>query len=360
MDNRLEDLILEAHSLPEGKAKLLLLEEVARMADSQNDIETGFNIRKEIVRQGMFNGHHLNAITAFSWRLACCEKYPQEFDISNLLWEYKWIVNLVYLFPDVPKDKIEQLFEDMKNKYNQEGASLRPYYCMKCKYLFGSGFGEMAEEYYSKWINSPRDSYSDCKACDVDNQVYYLLYTKNYEKALDIVQPILLRRLSCAEVPHITYNRLLLPLLELGRLDDAQSFHEKGYKLIHKNKGFLEYMGNHLLYLTITDVNMALNVFEKHFQWAFDTLTLYYKFDFYLASWVMFLKLKKIGKDDVKVHLQKDCNIIEKYNLNTIEDILAWFEKQTRDMANKFNTRNGNDYFNIMIQDKLKLVDFQP
>ncbi|HOQ36363.1 MAG TPA: hypothetical protein PK033_02400 [Acetivibrio sp.] len=359
MDGKLEKLLSEIDLMPDGKAKLLMLEEAARIADSQNDLKAGFDIREEIVHQGVFYGHHLNAIIAFSWRLAQCEKNPHLFDISDLLWEYKWIVEEIYKFPDVPSEKIEQLFEDMKDKYNREGASLRPYYCIKCKYLYSSGFKERAEELYFKWINSPRDGYSDCRACDIDNQVLYLLYIKDYEKAFEMAQPILSGRLKCAEIPHLTYAELLLPSLETGRLNDAQIFHEKGYKLIYKNKDFLESMSKHLLYLTVVDVNKAVNIFEKHFQWAFETHTIFFKFEFYLASWVMFTKLKKLGKEQLKIHLQKDCNIIEKYKLNTIDDIIAWFEKETTDMANKFNLRNGNDHFNGVIQERLKLVGFQ-
>ncbi len=353
----LDELLFKADSMPDGQAKLLLLEEAARIADSLNDIEKGYDIRTEIIYQGIFSGYSMNAIIAFSWCLSQYDRNPERFSSYSLLWEYKWILGHVDEFPDICLGKIDEIFEDMRKRYLQQGASLRAYYSLKCKHMMKLGQKMEAEEFYRKWTDTPRDYLSDCKACDLDSEIEYLIYSRNYQKALELVKPILSKQLKCHEVPHITYQKLLLPLLEIGKKEEAQEMHEKGYKLINKNKEYIVEMSNHLTYLAITNPIKALNVFEKHFHWAYETYSLYRKFQFYLASWMMFFKLKTLGYQDLKLRLQHECDIFNSYDLKDIDGVLNWFEKETRCMAGRFNDRNGNEYFNEIINEKLRLAE---
>ena len=318
----LDELLSEAYSMPDGQAKLLLLEEAARIADNLNDIDRGYDIRTDIIYQGVFSGYAMNAIVAFSWCLAQFDKDPERYSSYDLLWEYKWILGHVDDFPDIPLNKADEIFEDMRRRYLEYGASLRPYYSLKCRHMMKLGQKVEAEEFYTKWINASRDYLNDCTACDLDNEIEYMIYIGDYEKALEMAKPILSNQLKCGEVPHITYHKFLIPLLKLGKKEEAQQMHDKGYKLINKNREFIAEVSNHMIYLTITDPQKALSVFESHFQWAYETLSLYRKFLFYLASWVLFLKLKSIGYEDIKLRLQNECDIVNVFNIKDMDCVL--------------------------------------
>lgn len=202
----LDELLSEAYSMPDGQAKLLLLEEAARIADNLNDIDRGYDIRTDIIYQGVFSGYAMNAIVAFSWCLAQFDKDPERYSSYDLLWEYKWILGHVDDFPDIPLNKADEIFEDMRRRYLEYGASLRPYYSLKCRHMMKLGQKVEAEEFYTKWINASRDYLNDCTACDLDNEIEYMIYIGDYEKALEMAKPILSNQLKCGEVPHITYH----------------------------------------------------------------------------------------------------------------------------------------------------------
>jgi pentatricopeptide repeat protein len=349
----------KADEMPEGHGKILLLQEAARLADSQNNIELGYDIRKDIIEAGIFSGYPLDAIVAFSWCIAQFDKNPDEFDSYDMLWEYKWIITNIDSFPEVPMDKIEELFNDMKLRYEQDDASLRPYFSLKCALYQRIGNTKLAEEYFNKWVWAKTDDLSDCPACDMDSQIDYYIYRKDLDKAYELFNQMLARKIKCAEVPHVTYSKFLIPLVKSGKYDEAITFHEKGYKLISKNRSFVYEIGDHLLYLAITNTDEALELFQKHFTWAFETASILDRFNVYLASWILFERLKKAGINNLKISLKKDYDIFTKFDLKNISDTINWFEKNTREMAESFNKRNGTDYYNEVIANTLKLVDFQ-
>jgi pentatricopeptide repeat protein len=343
--------------MPEGHGKILLLQEAARLADSDNDIELGYDIRKDIIEAGIFSGYPLDAIVAFSWCLAQYDKNPDDFDTYDLLWEYKWILGNIDSFPEVPLDKIFELFEDMKKRYKEYGATMGPYYSIKCGFYQRTGEKEKAEENFAKWIKEKRDELSDCHACELDDQIDYYVFIKDYDKALKLFKEMLSKKIKCAEVPHITYSKFLIPFLEMGRKDDAQAYHEKGYSMINKNRTFVHQLGDHLLYLAITNINEAVNLFQKHFSWAFETSEVLARFNFYLSSLVLFERMKKAGITNPKIILKGESNIFEKHNLKDISDVIKWFEDSTYDLADKFDKRNGTGYYQEKIVEIIKLAN---
>ena len=79
----------------------------------------------------------------------------------------------------------------------------------------------------------------------MDIGVGYLTTLGREGEALAAAAPILEGRHKCAQVPHRTYARVLLPLLRLGRPAEAMSCHRKGYRLIARNPDFVGQVGKH-------------------------------------------------------------------------------------------------------------------
>src|SRR5207244_6764992 len=108
----------------------------------------------------------------------------------------------------------------------------------------------------------------------------------------------------CAEVPHRTFARLVMPLLRLGRVDEAMEHHKKGYRMVSNNRKFLGHLALHLNFLTLTDnLPRAVKVLQKHLPWTQEVQELSRRFSFYLAALLLLQQVQARGKSTLPLRL---------------------------------------------------------
>ena len=88
---QIETLRQQADGLPQGPARMALLEEAVRLADTHQDLDLGFYLRYDVAQTATFGGMAEKLLVAFSWRLAQCDRHPERFNEFRLMWEYKWV-----------------------------------------------------------------------------------------------------------------------------------------------------------------------------------------------------------------------------------------------------------------------------
>jgi tetratricopeptide (TPR) repeat protein len=354
-----KELYNKAKEMPPGKAKLLLLEEAARISDFQNNGSLGFDIRADIIRLAFFHGFPLNGIVAFSSNLSYNDKNPNYLNNWYNLFHYKWILGGIDSFPEISSGKIKELYRDMKQRFRENGFNLNPYYGLKCLYHTRKGNIKKATKFYKKWIDIPLDKMGDCKACYYSHQITYHIFVKDYNKAIEVFNYIFENNLKCTNVPGPIYSEFLIPYLEIGKLKEAKEFHEKGYAAVSNNFEYIDHIALHMLFSAITNLDEAVEIFQKHIGWALETTDKLSQFYFHLSSWVLFERLKKFGHISLKIKLKGERNIFEKHNLDDISDVVAWFKDKTLDLADKFDKRNGTSYYNNLINKTITYIDFQ-
>ncbi len=94
----IEELWAEADLLSEGPAKVVLLEEAIRLADTHGDLELGFDLRENLIEACTFCGLGEKSLVAFIWCLGQCDRHPERFSQDDLLWKYKWIITALRIF----------------------------------------------------------------------------------------------------------------------------------------------------------------------------------------------------------------------------------------------------------------------
>ena len=343
MEQEYWKIMNQVQELPKSQIKVSLLEEAVRIADALNDINKGYDARLELVMATSDIGLIDKTIVAYTWCLSIYDKFSEQFDYVSLMWRYKWIVSHLDEFPQISFEKIDQVYEDMKQRYTSFEISLRPYYQYKHKHALNRGDIELAQLYYDKWINAEVDYWSDCKACEVDQKVHSQYLLGNVDQCLELATPIINGSMRCGEVPHLTLAVLLLPLLQKGNLNEAEKLETKSYKLIKTNKKFLPQLSYHLNYLTIINPRRAFNLFEKYLPWALETNNYQTKFNYYLASYV-FLSLNDKAKEKLKISKLPDYITFE------------WIEAQTNQIAELFNKRNGNSFYKDRIKTQYEQI----
>lgn len=342
-----EDIMDQAYSLPNGRAKIALLEEAIRIADSLGDVEQGYSAREELVETCTFSGHPMKALVAFSWLLGQFDQQPDEYDDFTLLWSYKWILDSIASFPEINRAQIEELLADMRRRYEQFGYSERSYYYYRFSLLKDYGEVEEAQQFLDKTKAMDRDEMSDCEACEQHQFVEFEVMKGNDEQIIRTARPILRGRMTCGEVPHLTLSKVLMPLYRQGKLEEAEKYQKQGYRLIKGNRDFVLHSGEHMYYLLNIDLLQALEVFEQWVGLSLDHENPRDKMMFNAYAAVLFKRL--VADGNVKsVKLPAGYPYPEE--ANDLPAIASRLEQMALETAGRLDQRNGNSYYTTLIQ----------
>ena len=296
-------------------------------------------------------------LVAFAWMLAQFDRDPDAYDAQRLLWQYKWVVNALPDFPQITRAQIEEMFADMERRYRAAGASMETIFFKIRAVAYKMGDLAAAADAHLALAGVSRDDLSDCLACEVDAKAEYLFIQREYEQGVIAAGPILRGRLSCSEVPQVTYAQLLGPLLRLDRGDEAMQHHLVGYKMIARNPvEFIPQMAEHVEFLALTDnLPRAVRLFEKHVALALESPCPAWRFRFFLAAKLLCERLAEAGRDTVKLKMPQTFPTRSDAGQQRAGDLVNWFTADLTDWAGRFDARNGNDFFHKRIADLAEL-----
>ena len=192
---QVRELLSRAAELPEGHAKVALIEEAVRLADAHADLDLGYKARKKLLDACLGAGQGQTMILAFSWCLAQTDREPERFGGTDVYWEFRWVVSELATFPEVGRGQIEGMLADMRRRYEAAGLSLRAYHLLRRYVGMDLGDPAVAAAADADWKLSPRDASSDSVVTEVGFDVRYHVFKGETEEALDIAMPILSHRM---------------------------------------------------------------------------------------------------------------------------------------------------------------------
>ncbi|MBC1496700.1 hypothetical protein HB880_02310 [Listeria welshimeri] len=299
--------------------KVKVLERIIAGADLYNNIEDGIEAREMLIETCFTVGFPKKQLQAFSWLIKKWEDVDSDYyiDTDDLFWNYKWICADVPTFDEVSKAQIDGLLNDMKEKFEQQNYSLRPYYKVCTLAAMSMGDVEKAKELFEKWSITEGDYLNDCPACETSDQVHYFCFIQDYETAEKTAKPIIEGKQRCAEVPHLTYGNMALAYLRLGDEKMAQECFDKGYPLVEKQSSLLPPLGQLLKYLVLTNqTEKAREVINTNLEIVLQAESGLDRLIFLQAAYPLFDR-------------EKEADLIE----------------MTEALTAKFDARNGNNYY---------------
>jgi hypothetical protein len=147
-------------------------------------------------------------------------------------------------------------------------------------------------------------------------------------------------------VPHRTYAQLLLPLLRLGRPEEAREYHQTGYRLIGEDPEFLAAAARHLEYLAITgELDEALQVAQTHLPNAVSTPSVGNRMRFYGAVWIVLIMLFDDGQRKLRLKLPASFPLFDPQGMYETAVLRDWFGKEVKVLVVQFDHRNGNSHY---------------
>jgi len=274
MATEVDDFLREGALMPYGSERVRLHAEAVRVADLHQDLEAGFKARQQLIQSANLGGDPNLALVAFAWCLGQHDADPKRFPangggyFTNLLWMYKWVVERAIEHPAISRAKVDELLADMARRYTAGGFSLRPVRKLELQSAVTAQEAERIPAAMAEWLRLRRDSLSDCMACDVDMTSAAHLATHDLKLAREAAKPIFELRMTCAEVPTVTYGRFLLPLSRSGDDEEAQRLAHLLPRKIGINRDYVTPAGALVVYLVERRSRPALPTAQRHATWA--------------------------------------------------------------------------------------------
>ncbi len=353
MSTDYDSLFQRLREVPHGREQIAVFEELLRLADSNKDIPTAYEARRDYVRLCCEEGFPEKGIVAFSWCLAQFDKDPELDDEHSLIWQYKVILELIPVFHSVSRDQIIRLQEDMAKRLAHLGVSERTAHYYRCWNLMRMGDYDDALRYQEQYMAMARDSMSDCKACEADRQVELLVRMHKDEEALKLAKPIMSGQMRCGEVPEFTNGHLVKSLVRTGKETDAVELAKSGFKLVQNERKYIGTLGDLLLIpVRARDFQTGLRQITKYLPWVADCAAGELKFRFLNATALFFeaFAAQSPGKQ-VKVRIPENMGFSQDGDLYDAAMLAERFFEQTKALAGLFNQRNGNDRYNQLMAD---------
>ena len=340
-----ERLMDEAYGLPNGTAKLGMLEEAARVADVNGMEEEAYEARSEIVETATFCGYPMKALIAFSWQLGRFDQQPERYDEETLMWSYKWILGELSSFPR-SRDKMMELLEDFGRRFKSFGYSDRSYWYYRFRIFMDLGDLEEAGNSYAKFRTMDRDFMSDCEACEQDEIMRYWILKGDDEQVLEAAKPILKGRMSCAEIPHLTLSEVLMPLYRLGRIEEANKHQQKGYRMIKGQNDFVQSFAEQMDYLARTNPSKGIDVLEESLVLAADHEDPFAKMMFYARAAQL---LRRWAEESPGYRLRLPASFPYEGDPGDLHALANYFEGYAKAAAEKYDQRNGNHHVSSLL-----------
>lgn len=347
---QVKHLLGRAERLDPGEAKVMALEEAARLADAHGDVPLAYEVRDALIDAATFGGFPDRALVAFSWCRGQQSRDPERYSPEQLLWKQKWVVGRLDEFPHISRKQIGAALDDVEQCFAKAGAGQRA--VMKLRYQAARDMGDdaRAEEFWARWVETPRDHLTDCRACELDDELDHHIDRGEYELVLRKARPLLEGRAGCAEVPHLTLGSVLYPLFKLGKLEQARDCHLRGYGLVQSNREFLATVGEHLEFLTLTaNVERGLKLFERHVGWALEHASHRDRFTFHSAALALLERALAEGRERVVLSLPRTFTLYSPEGAYETRTLRGWLASQAEGIAAKFDARNGTKRFHGLL-----------
>ncbi|MFI5759545.1 tetratricopeptide repeat protein [Streptomyces sp. NPDC051563] len=331
--------LAENRRAPGGAARNAHAEALSAAAEATGDRPLFRAALDNLINAYLYSSESPKMLVPFARLLQEYDKDPgafDEWDAHSLFWQFKWIASAIGHSPEIPMESAAGWLEEMERRYRIAGYSERPVREAELWLADATGDDERAGRAYSRWQGADRDDMSDCHACELNGQGQYAMLRGDDAEALDIWQPVLSGEQTCAEEPHRILATSLLPLVRLGRFDEARSAHLRGYRLARDKESLLPSVGRHIEFCALTgNESRGLEILAEHAVHVAPLANLSDQLAFHGGILVLLRRLTELG------HGQSPAVPYEG-SPRTVSELYEALRAGALDSARRFDARNGS------------------
>ncbi|MDR0726385.1 MAG: hypothetical protein LBF59_10330 [Prevotellaceae bacterium] len=338
---QIQKLLIQRDGLSSPNDKIALLKQAINLADAHNDVEWGFDLRLDLIRDEKETSRCDESLPAFTWILDAYDKNPEQLDEEGFLWEYKWMLGSVRRNRLISLEQIDSIAEDFKTRLLRNGYSLRPYYTTKAHLALFLNNLEDARKYIDLRNQEVRDEMSNCRACELDDDVELELRLGNFEKALTVGNSMLTKKVTCVHMPFSCYCTCVKYFQKAGDMTKAYEYFQKAEADLTNlsDTSQISEIGILIRFLTDYDREKAWTFFESHAHWNLNSEDY---LDFLFSVSVLPLLASEAGK---VLNINPSLEWYREDNTYDLKEVYNFYYEKAKALSEQFDERNGNSYF---------------
>ncbi|MFD6305082.1 tetratricopeptide repeat protein [Streptomyces sp. NPDC060223] len=296
----------------------------------------------------------------FARLLRMWDEHPEDFDeyeIHSLHWVFKWMSAGMLDQPHIPLASIEKWLGEMEHRYRLAGHSERAVRSAEFSVSAHLGDLDRAERAYAAWLAAGRDTMADCHACELHGQGWWQALRGSDAEAVELWGPVLEGEYSCAHEPHTVLASSLVPLLRLGRVDEARANHLRGFRLVRAMESMRGAYADHVEFCVLSgNEARALELLAERPAYFTDSGDPRSKLDFMAVVALLMDRLTSLGLGDQSVPGPVG-------RAWTASDLAAHARGEALSLAARFDARNSTSYVSTRARARMNqppLVDRLP
>ncbi|MFG2711157.1 tetratricopeptide repeat protein [Streptomyces goshikiensis] len=323
---------------PGGAARNAHAEVLAAAAETSGDSELFREALDNLINAYLYSSESTKMLVPFARLLQEYDKDPGAFskgEVHSLFWQFKWVATAISESPEIPLESATGWLDEMERRYRIAGYSERPVRESELWFADVIGDDERAERAYARWQAADRDDMSDCHACELNGQGHYAMLRGDDARALEVWQPVLAGDKTCAEEPHRVLATALLPLLRLGRFDEARAQHLRGYRMARGKESLLPSVGKHIEFCALTgNEPRGLEILAEHAAHVAPLANVDDRLAFHGGVLVLLRRLRDLGHGHLPAVPYQGVP-------RTVSELYEVLRAGALDIARRFDARNG-------------------
>ena len=326
---------------PEGPARNARAEQLLAEAEKLNIPLAVIEALGHQLKVYNYSSEKDKMFVPFARLLRLWDERPEDFDeyeTHTLHWVFKWMSSGMLDQPHIPLASIEKWLGEMEHRYRLAGHSERAVRSVEFTVAAHVGDTARAERAFTAWLAADRDRMSDCHACELNGQGWWRAEQGRDAEALELWAPVLEGEFTCAHEPHTVLASSLVPLLRLGRLDEARAHHLRGFRLVRAMESMRSAYADHVEFCALTgNEARGLELLAERPAYFTDTGHPRGRLEFLSVVTLLMDRLIALGLGDRQVPGPADRTW-------TAHDLAAHARAETLDLAGQFDRRNGTTY----------------
>ncbi|GAB3646717.1 tetratricopeptide repeat protein [Glycomyces tarimensis] len=244
-------LLNEARFEEASETKVAALERAVEAADAIGDPELINYALNGLIDAYEFSRDSTRNLVPFARLLRNFDSQPEHFDAyltRSLYWTFKWVVDKMIEQPDVPLESIEHWLGEMRRRYAEAGYSMHAPCAYDMQLAFHIGDYDRVASAIEALGEAEEDDMSDCAACQYTSLATIVFYAEedSADACLEMLEPVLAGEHTCAHEPHYALALSLIPLIELGKRDQARANHLRGYMMCKGKEDMVRMIALHV------------------------------------------------------------------------------------------------------------------